>query len=233
MFGLKLFTIFSLLLWGLFLLIAVRVDTPLSRGFRIRIVSLLGFVLVGCGFFFQPWIKLSFLDYLDLTPKFLNQFFSGGILEKLIDLVGVHWLSKLVEVFHKLTIFNGWQIEFIPTFNIWIRLSTLLPLIPFFISLPGIIIGSAYRGSPMAKFFGGSQAALSLISAFALLFALPRIDSLGIQNNFQWALLSTILGAHMGNGPWFCLIGLLLLIAGGLIELGDQRLNHSRIEDDF
>jgi hypothetical protein len=221
MFELRFITIFLLIIWVVFFFLARKLDTPLMQGFRPRLVTLLGFFLVGTGFFFQPWIKFEFLDYINPTPEFLRQFFSGDLLNKIIQLIGVGWINKLLNLFHMFTRFNGWQIELIPTLSIWIRLCTLLPLFPFAISLLGILIGSAYRGSLAARAFGGIMIISGFISAVALLWALPGLDALGIQGNFQWALLATILGTRMGNGPWFCIIGLLLIIIGGLIELKD------------
>lgn len=64
--------------------------------------------------------------------------------------------------------------------------------------------------------------ATSLLSVLSLLFVLPRLDAAGSESSFQFSLLATILGVKMGNGPWVCIIGMLLLAVGRVIELGDQ-----------
>jgi len=222
MLGLSFITIILLILWGAFLLLALRLDTPLAQGLRPRLITLLGFFLVGGTFFFQPWVKFDFLGYINPTPEFLRQLFAGDLINKLIELLGVGWISKLLHVFHMFTSFNGWQIEFIPTLGIWIRFCTLLPLFPFALSIIGILIGSAHRGSLVAHLIGWVLLISGLVSATLLLLALPELDALGIRGHFQWALLATILGTRMGNGPWLCLVGLLLISLGGLVELKDN-----------
>jgi hypothetical protein len=222
MFGISLTTFGLLILWALFTLLVLRMQTPLAKNLRPRLFTFWGFFLVGCGFFFQSWIKFDFMDYLNLTPAFMNQIFAGGIVIELIKLLGVDWISKLLHIFHMFTAFNGWQIEFIPTLGFWIRLCTLLPLFPFVLSIFGILVGSSYRGSSVARGIGGILIISGSISALALLLALPGLDSLGIRGNFPWTFLATILGSRMGNGPWFCILGLLLIILGGFIEVKDM-----------
>lgn len=219
MFTLNLTTIAFLLLWVILLLLAIKLDTPMAKAFRKRLVLLLGFTLLGCGFFFQPWIKFEFLEYILPTPELLGVVFSGGALTKLVHILGATWMSKILHVFHMFTRLNGWQIEFIPTLGIWLRIRTLLPLFPFVISLPAVLIGTSLPGCKLSRVLGWVLIVSSLITGLLLLTALPGLDCLGIQDEFQWEVFATLLGTRLGNGPWLCIFGLLLIAAGGVIEL--------------
>lgn len=221
MFGLSLVTFLLLIGWAGCAILVLRLDTPMAQASKPRLITLLGIVLIVGAFFFQPWIKFSFLDYLVPTPEFIKRIAPSEVVAILVEKLGMEWLGKLIHIFKMFTKFNGWQIELIPTLGVSTRIITVFPPILAVATILTLPVCATFRGRFVSKTIGLFMLIFSIINAVLLLSALPDLDALGIQGNFQWNLFATILGAHIGNGPWFCLLGLMLLGLGGLIELVD------------
>jgi hypothetical protein len=222
MFGLSVITMILLIVWGGITIGVTRLDTQIARGLRIRwLTSMLGAVVIIGAFFFQPWIRLDFVEYIDPTPEFLEQLIPKELTLFLARHIGVQWISKFVQVFLFFTRLNGWKIQLLPTIGLFTRAATLLPLLPLALGLLTVFIGSMYRGKFLAKILGYSLIGLSLLSLILLLIVLPDLDALGIRDQFHWSLFAAILGVRLGNGPWLCIVGLLLLCLGGVVEIVD------------
>ncbi len=221
MFGFRLITLALIVLWGLAFAI-LKFVRPAAQGAHLRMATLLGMLLTFLAFFFEFWIELDFFGYINPTPELLRKLIPEGLVSRLVRSLGTNWLGSLLDWLDVFTSFNGLTIHFIPTLGWGTWLITWLPLVPLGISIPVLVAGLMARGSGFARAGGWVLLVTSIISAVSLLFVLPHLDAAGTEFNFQLALLATILGAKMGNGPWICLAGLVLLAVGGVIEINDQ-----------
>jgi hypothetical protein len=222
MFGLRLMTIVLLLFWGFFVLIVLRLETPMAQAVRPRLLVLLGAILTIAAFFFQPWIEFGFLDYILPTPEFVKTLAAPEVVIVFVERIGMEWFSKLIYIFNIFTEFNGWQIELIPTFGWGTRLVTIFPVLLAVAAILALPVCATFRGQFLPKTLGLLLLVSCTLNAVLLLIVLPNLDALGIQGNFQWNLFATILGAHISSGPWFCMLGLMLLGLGGVIEIVDS-----------
>ncbi len=223
MFDLSLLLLGLLLVWLALLGTALKLKTPIAQTLRPRMVTLLGAVLVGGGYFFQPWIELDFISYFNPTPEFIHQLFPREIATMLVERFGVSWLHRALQLFNIFTSLNGWQIQLLPTYDWLTRGWAFLPLFCLLLALLTVLIGLTVPGNFLARGAGMALIFVSVLDALGLLLSLPAIDALGIHNNFQIGLLATLLGVHLGNGPWICVFGLLVLSVGGAVEIIEQR----------
>jgi len=224
MMGLSITMIFLLLLWGVVALGVARLDTPLACAFRPRLILLLGSVLTIGAFFFLRWIELDFIGYFNIDLDFLTLFVSPRVLHFISQKLGMidfdlRWLSKILHLLHNFTYFNGVTLQLVPTYGVGEHAATMLPPLVGILGAILILPAASYPGTLPVRVLGGILALISAISLIALLLVLPDLDSLGIHGDFRWMLMVTILGARLRSGPWYTMIGLLLLMAGGLIEV--------------
>ena len=220
MFGISFWTIGLMLVCGG--LVVLIQTTPLLQHFKRRIAALIGVFLVLASFLFQPWIRLNFIEYLVNIPQSIKDLLPEGVVKLVIDRLGVDWLGRLLEIVGNVTSLSGWKIQFIPTYGFWTHFWMLAPVILVFPVALGILFGSLLHGRAIPRILGGVLAVFSLILFLGLLFSLPDIDTLGIHHNFQWSLLAAMVGAKLGNGPWFMCLGLLFWVIGGIVDLMEQ-----------
>jgi hypothetical protein len=232
MFDLSFATIGLLSAWILLLLVVLRLNTAIAEGLRPRMITLLGAVLLASGFFFQPWIEFDFLSYINPTPEFIRQLIPVELLPLLVERYGVEWLSRSLRILTILTQLNGWQIELIPTLSLWTRFWSLLPLFSLALAIASTIFGSTFRGGWFPRAMGTVMVLLGVVNSGFLLLDLAAIDNLGIYGDFRWKLLAAILGARLGNGPWFCILGLLSTAVGGLVEIVDRSPSRVNLESE-
>lgn len=222
MFGLRLITLIVLLIWAFGAYGLTRLDTPVAKGLRVRWPTTLGLVLLVCGFFFQPWVKFGFSDYFIPTPDILGQVIPKEFAYFLAEKIGSDWVDKVVHVAGFDPRLYGWQIQVVPTLTPCDRIVSLLPLAVIFLSAPLAFLGSAQRGGMLPRGLGWVVMAAALPAAACILFDIPNLDQLGVPGHFEWGLAIVMSGAHMGNGPWVCIFGMLLLAYGGLVEQFDK-----------
>ena len=217
----------GIVFWGLVITWAViafvlwRMDTPLARVLKLRAFTALGVILILGAFLFQPWVRLDFIGYIDPTPEFLRSLGSGRVIQRVLGELDDSLLPHVFGVLERMTHLNGWQMELVPTYNLWVRLATLFPLLPALVAAFGVPVSMLFRGGLLSKALGYSMIGLSLIGLPVLFMALPAIDALGVQDDFRWMLLATLLGSRLGSGPWFTLLGLGMLCIGGVVEIKD------------
>ncbi len=221
MFGFRIITLFVVFVWFIGFLI-LKKSIPFEQRSLSRMITLLGILLTFLGFFFEHWIELDFLGYIDPTPELIRDIVPSEIVIAIVKRIGSEWIGSILDIFDTFTSFNGVTIHLIPTLFGWIWLATWTPLIPLSFSILVPAIGLKSPASGFAKVGGWILLATSLLSVLSLLFVLPRLDAAGSESSFQFSLLATILGVKMGNGPWVSIIGMLLLAVGRVIELGDQ-----------
>ena len=162
--------------------------------------------------------------------------FRHSLLKKSGEKFGASWVAKFIEVFESFTKLNGLKIQLIPTYDLGIRVVMIFPFLLAILGLMLTLLGVFLKiGSSLKMVFIMFSASCAM-AFFALLLSLPRMDALGIQNEFRWMLLGTILGAQLGVGPWFTLIGLVLLTIGGLIwsiQESHKAITFDEIEEEW
>ena len=227
MFGLSLITLLFLVCMGLVVFVVMRLQTPTALDLQPRLGTVAGIVLVFTAVWFQPWIELDFLAYVDPTPDAVQEFIPGDLIPMLLEQFDGGKSMQILRIFGNMTSFNGWQVQMIPSLGGWTHLWLFFPSIPFVVALATLPLGLAYHGSSIARAAGGALASLASWSALALFMSLPDLDALGIYGSLQWNLLQALLGVRLGNGPWLCILGLLFLTIGGIVEMTDSRLPRS------
>ncbi len=221
MFGFHLVTIVLIVVW-IFIFVIWKFLRQSNPSVRFGSITLLGMFLTFSAFFFEPWIVFDFASYLDPTPALLRVLIPGDLVVFLIQRFGIEWMGTLVKWFERLTRLNGVGIHLIPTLGMGTWFITWMPLIPLFISPIVFVLGLFAPSTKFARIGGWILLCFSSFTALTLLLLLPHLDTVGAESNFQLSLLATLLGAHLGIGPWICITGLLLLGVGGLIEIINQ-----------
>ncbi len=226
MFGISLFVIGSWVIWIVLCVLSFLLDTPVAMGLRKRLLLLLGSFLIIGGTFFQPWVEFGFLYYINPVQGWLENLIPPDVLSILAAKLGVFW-EYIYSILSHLIAPNGLEICLVPSLGWMIRLTFVPILFTAFLALLDVIIGSSIQDWFAKRIVSYIFIIISLLSFFILLVRLPQIDTLGIHKNIEWTLLTTLLGTHLGNGPWFVLCGLLLIVIGGFIELNDETIDDS------
>jgi hypothetical protein len=110
---------------------------------------------------------------------------------------------------------RGWEIllgQFQPA--IGLKLLVVVCLILLLITLIWVIMGE--HGEP--EFWAALIGLNSFMGLILSVFQLPKIDTLGYDNNFLLSLIAVLAGSHQGWGLWLIVTGYLaLLILSGMI----------------
>jgi hypothetical protein len=179
-------------------------------------IALLGLSLIVVAYFFQPWVKLDFILYLDPTSGFLAGLLPPDAMASLVNRIGLGWAAQLFHLLATITVFNGWQLQLIPTLSIPTRLWTVIPMLVAGMGVLITIVGTVWRNSIVSCILWTVLIVASVLSAIGLLASLQNISSLDVSGQFGWTLLVSILGVQIGNGPWYTLVGLLCMALSGL-----------------
>lgn len=222
-FGIHFVTFLSVILWLVLLLILLKVGhAGWLAGLKIRSVTLLGCLLILTAFFFQPWVQFNFLDYIFSTPQLLKDIFSDETIAWLAQLLGFNWLEKIVAIFSSMTNVTGLGLQLVPTLGGWTRFWLTAPPVFALLAAVWAPLGAYLRGSKLNRFSAVVVMGGAVVLLVGLAFSLPDLDALGIHDRFDLLLVTALLGAQLGNGPALTLLGLLLLLAGGVVEWQDH-----------
>ena len=221
MLGLRLITC-ALIALGLLIFALLFYLRPSNPGIIYRTVTLLGIFLTFSGFFFEPWIEFDFLRCIFPTSGLLQVLIPGDLVILLIQKFGAEWIGILLAWFERFTQLTGLTMHLLPTLGIGIWFIIWMPLIPLFISPIILGLGLFAPGTKFARIGGWTMLCSSAFNILVLLPLLPHLDAVGVEGDFRLSLLSTLLCAHLGVGPWICILGLIILAAGGVIEITDQ-----------
>ena len=219
MFGLSIPLFLIILAWALLLLAIHRSGSSYAAAYKPRMVTVLGAVLVWGGFLFQPWLKISFLSYWTKIPDIFEKYIPIKVASWLTSLFGQAGASHFLDLFDKFTNLKGWQVALLPSYSTWIHVLILFPLLVALIALLWSPFGARYPGGITGKVIGGVTICLVIVTVVAIVLSIPELDTAGVGDRFQWALVATLLGVRLGNGPWYVILGLLFLAWGGAIEL--------------
>ena len=219
MFGLSIQLLLLMIVWALLLLGVIRSKSSYAANLKPRMVSLLGVILIFGGVIFQPWLKLSFLSYWTKIPEVFEKYLPIKLVSGLSSVLGAGWFGRPLELFEKFTNIKGWLVALIPSYSTWVHLVILFPLVISIISFIWLPFAPLFFGKPFGKYLGGIVIFLSFIEIIFLIISIPELDAVGVSESLQWSLFSTLLGVRLGNGPWFVVVGLLLLVFGGLVEI--------------
>lgn len=215
-----------LIAWLITVLIVTRLDTPLARGFRPRLSTLLGSVFVIGSFFFVEWVRFDFVQYFRLGLADLLR----ELAPDFVGLLGAARLAWLLQVVLGKAALNGWMLTaFAPLWGPWTQGAITFPSVLALAAFIWLPFGATFSGSRLCKLVGVLLATLSLAALVGLAAIIPTIDALGTDDQFNWALLTVLLGAKLEMGPWLTMLGLALLFVGGLIEIGSSR-NSAKVE---
>lgn len=207
-----------IILWVGLTTLDFKSNGTLAIGFRPRLVTLLAVILILGSYFFQDWLRFSFIEYFRAGRGPLV-----GIAPDLLEQLGLEGLAPVLRVLLGATGLNGWQLMLVPFYGIGTRLATLIPVGIAVLSLCWLPWGTSRAGGRLCKLVGSMMLASALIALVALAVSLPDLDALSVYGHqqFEWAVLATLLGPKLGLGPWITLIGLALLCVGGLVEIAD------------
>lgn len=207
-----------IILWLCLAIIVFRIDGALATGFRPRLITLLAAILILGSYFFQDWLRFSFIEYFRAGRGPLI-----GLAPDVLERLGLKGLSPLLRVILGTTGLKGWQLMLVPFYGMGTRLATIVPLAIAILSLCWLPWGTSQAGSRLCKVAGTLMLSTGLVALIALAVSLPDLDAMGVYGHTQvdWALLTTLLGPKLGLGPWLTLLGLTLLCIGGLVEIGD------------
>lgn len=233
MFGISIPLFLILLAWGLLLLAIHRSGSSYAAAFKPRMLTVLGALLVGGGFLFQPWLKISFLSYWSRIPDIFEKYIPIKVASWLTSLFGQAGASHFLDLFDKFTNLKGWQVALLPTYSAWIHGLMVFPLVLALVALMWAPLGAGSPGSGAGKVIGGLTICLALATSVAIILSIPDLDSAGVKDQFQWALVATLLGVRLGNGPWYVILGLLFLAGGGAVELTAARPYREPEEDGY
>ncbi len=205
--------------WLVIALAVFRSNSPLAVASRPRLLPLLGVVLVVGSFIFQEWVRFDFIQYLQLGLGDLLRDFAPDA----IGLLGSAESSRLLGVLLGKATLTGWQLTvFAPFWGFWTQAAIVFPTLLAVATLAWLPLGATYSGGRLCKLVGILLAALSLAGLVGLAGAIPAVDALGMHDRFHWAILTVLLGVKLEMGPWLTMLGLTLLFAGGLIEIGSS-----------
>ena len=210
--------IFTLLLWLGLVLVLRRLDSIFADAARQRAISILGSFIIIEAFLLEPWVKFDFVSYFIRVPESVD-----GFLPKTVKLLGhlfdLEGLPSIIGFLNYIFNIKIWQLQFLPSISIFVRISTLLPFgVAMLVILYIAIVVIKGRNSGII-WLGIFQVFISITNLLLLTIALNSLDLLGIKNNLDWALLAIILGAKVSRGAFLSQIGLVVLAIGGQIEI--------------
>lgn len=210
--------IILIIIWLALTALVWRSEAPIARSMRPRLITLLGVVTIWGSFFSLPWVQFDFTAYLDESRlKILTE--NIGFIGNLIH---ADKITDFLDIVFNEAFLNGLYIQASPFLGVRERIDILVPMflaLFAFVILPWTVY---FRGRLFTKVLGIFLSVGALLSFFLLAGVLNEIDALGTTQHAQWALVAALLGVHIGAGPLFTLGGLLLLFAGGIIELFDS-----------
>lgn len=231
MFGISLALLLLFILWAVVLFFIARSQSALARAILPRMLTTIpGILLIFGSFLFQNWLKLSFVSYWLKVPEALEKYVPVKVLGWVGEQFGVGWAFLPLEILEKFTSLKGWMFFLLPTYSLGLHLLLLLPLLAALLALCWLPFGVWKPGSLFGKVIGALVILLALVCILGLLFALPVFDAAGLALSLQGSLIVTLLGMRLGNGPWFMLVGLLCLAAGGVYEIFSGSLSPGELE---
>ncbi|MBN1874685.1 MAG: hypothetical protein JXA33_10680 [Anaerolineae bacterium] len=220
MFEIGFLSIILLLLWFVVFVIVMRLPQDWAAALRLRLVTLLGCVVALGAYFSQAWIEFNPIEYI--TPSDVLDCIPEDLLAFIVEKMGSEQGAKILRILADFMQLNGWQTQVIPTYSIATRVCTLFAPVLAFAALLWIPFGVWLRGKKLTAMVGGLMIFLNGVGSILLLLVLPDLDALGMAGDFHGMLLATLVGAHLGNGPWWAIIGMLLIAVGGVVEIMDH-----------
>lgn len=207
-----------IILWLGLAILVFKSNGTLAVGLRPRLIVLLAVILILGSYFFQDWLRFSFIEYFRAGRGPLI-----GLAPDVLEQLGLEGLTPVLRVLLGATGLKGWQLMLVPFYGVGTRLATLIPVGVAILSLCWLPWGTSRAGGRLCKLVGTVMLASALVALIALALSLPDLDAVSVYGHqqFDWALLATLLGPKLGLGPWITLIGLALLCVGGLVEIGD------------
>ncbi len=154
------------------------------------------------------------MRYLDLGPDLI-----ADILPEAIQRLAPESLAKVWRLVEEFSQLKAWQLQMIPFYRLGTRLAVILPTLLALLALFWLPFGVVMGGRRISKAIGAVLCGLSLWALIILLGALPELDALGASTQREWSFVVVLLGVRLGNGVWFTVVGLLLLVAGGIVEI--------------
>jgi hypothetical protein len=172
----------------------------MDRGLVIG-TNVFGMLFMGVGFFALPWLSLGSL------PDMLR---SGvGMLE-------VEQVDLLINIVDTVRAPTGWQMATeVPTIGGFLQI--VLFVIPLLIPLAGVTLFLALNSAPQAAVLPALiQGAGALLLGILLFLFSGTIRVLGLDPGI-FGVPFSLAGVAVGMGFWMCIIGLLVLGAGGFM----------------
>lgn len=219
-----------LLCGGMFLLVLILLATA-KQWVRVRrfTLQIVGVWITLWAYFFAAWIKFepwSFLgnDAVNIAGELLPGLFS------LLENIKFH--EKVFGILRQLTGLNGFWATLIQlNFNPFLRLAIAGPALVGLLAF-GLACFSPFVSNPVKRFLGWAQAAVAGGAILLLMGYLNYLDSWGSYKVFATGTLTLLTGAHLGAGPYWALVGLLVLVATGLWQTTWTERATSDLEDN-
>ena len=220
------------LIWLVIFSLLFRMKHPSSflDALRRRSGTLLAALMIFASFFFQSWVEMRFANYFMDLPNTLNDDVIRGIIRTILEHLKIGWLAPFIHTLVGIEL-TGWHISLM----LWLGWRLVWVIAPLGIALAALLFllpSCKWRGEKWIRYLGIAQVVLSLVAMAGLLASLPAIAHLGANVSFEGNMLSDLLAPGLATGPWFTLLGLLMIGVGGLINYFDEKSVQSNWSSD-
>jgi hypothetical protein len=208
-------------------------------------VMLLGAFGILISIFFLPWV--AFMDPKE-SDRQIVEFLTNTRIQEILDRVpdlrvamGVQQIKtsedvrnlftdpeikKMFGLIRERRALTGWAVwRDVPRIDESLGWAIALDLLAALITIVwSLVLFTAQLGDTAKR----AAIALGAGVGFALaltVYQIPRVDTFGLRDDFQVALMCMLTGSYVGIGVWIALIGLTLIVASQLAQLMNLALN--------
>ncbi len=200
---------------------------------RWKALYIVGVVLAMISFWGLAWVRFTPWEYITAIPNFVQDK-APEILDWVVNLIGADSVKQVWRLISTqiLRLSGPWTVVVMLTMSqvaSLARADTILPM-----AFLGAVAGLLWVGlatpvwwvpavirprSGFARWGGVILASFAAATACLLVSSIPDIDALGSSGSFELGLLAALMGARVGEGVWWSLLGLLFLVAAGIAEV--------------
>lgn len=231
MFDISIVTIVFIIIWILLYILVSKSNSVFASNLLNRLPSFLGSGLCISSFFFHPWIKINILSYFVNDMTLAEIITELGIPDVLNLITKSETFSNIILVLENFTEIKGPYILLLPGINSIFKIIVIVSVINAFFIFIWTFIGSLIQNKSVEKFTKYVSLIISSLSLLCIVYYLPILDSLGMK--FLYSFIPLLLGTTLGNGIWFFICGIILILIGKLIETQSSMQEKDPIYEDI